>query len=524
MKSTSLLSLFSGIGFTIALPQFSQISDGQPQAPTAVSQISDGQIQATATAVSGSGASPGAGAPTVVTRNGTYQGFHLDTYNEDLFLGIPYAQPPLGPLRFTIPQSINTTFDGVRQATEYYPACVGYGGDDIGYAESEDCLAINVIRPSGYEGQALPVGLWIHGGGLIMGSGGDHRYNLSFIVQNSAEIGMPIIGVSINYRLAGWGFLASLQVLASGQTNLGLRDQRLAMAWVQENIAAFGGDPTKVTIWGESSGAASVGYHLTAYGGRDDKLFRAGIMESGGPFNTFQSDTYYQPRYDFIVNATGCNDQIDTLNCLRYLPFDQLNAVLNTTMFNGTDGSFDPILDGDLLQSFGSLQLAAGKFVHVPIIDGANTDEGTAFGPKGIQNASQFQSYLESPLQATGVALPEFFAAEILQAYPDDPALGIPSASEIGDIRLNATYGPSTTPFSPSAPLSHPTNPSLRLRIPPHLRLCGRRRLHREPPPHLLDLRLRQPAHLLLPLQHDPQRHQLGDRRHPLPRSRLRLQ
>ena len=444
----------------------SQISDGQPQAPTGtpVTQISDGQPQATATSPAAQGGSAviatlysdgqyepsatiggasvvAAPGPTAVTKNGTYAGYHLDSYNEDLFLGIPYAQPPTGPLRFRVPQSINSSFEGIKTATEYYPACIGYGGDDIGYGESEDCLALNVIRPSGYEGQALPVGMWIHGGGLQMGSGGDERYNLSFIVQNSVEIGKPIMGVSINYRLAGWGFLTSLQVQASGQTNLGIRDQRLAMHWVQENIAAFGGDPTKVTIWGESSGAASVGYHLTAYGGRDDKLFRAGIMESGGPFNTYQSDVYYQPKYDGIVNATGCNNQLDTLECLRMLDFETLNAVLNTTMYNGTMGSFDPVLDGDILQSFGSIQLAAGKFVAVPIIDGANTDEGTAFGPKGVQNESQFLEYLTTTADDTGIALPEFFAKEILAAYPDDPSQGIPAAAEIGDIRLNATYG-----------------------------------------------------------------------------------
>jgi len=120
--------------------------------------------------------------------------------------------------------------------------------------------------------------MWIHGGGLSMGGTQDERYNLSFIVDNSVAIGKPIIGVSIAYRLSGWGFLSSLEVAGSGQTNLGLRDQRLALHWLQENIGAFGGDPSKVTIWGESAGAGSVGWQLTAYNGRDDHLFRAGIM------------------------------------------------------------------------------------------------------------------------------------------------------------------------------------------------------------------------------------------------------
>jgi carboxylesterase type B len=112
--------------------------------------------------------------------------------------------------------------------------CLGYGGDDIGYEVSEDCLALNVIRPANYSSQKLPVAVWIHGGGLQMGGTPDRRYNLSFIVQNSVEIGKPIIGVSIAYRLAAWGFLYSDEVQGSGNSNIGLRDQRLALHWIQE--------------------------------------------------------------------------------------------------------------------------------------------------------------------------------------------------------------------------------------------------------------------------------------------------
>jgi carboxylesterase type B len=102
------------------------------------------------------------------------------------------------------------------------------------------------------------------------------------MVQNAVKIGKPIVTVNINYRLSAWGFLSGSEELTeTGALNLGLRDQRLALQWVQENIAAFGGDPSQVTIYGESAGAASVGYHLTAYNGRDDKLFRAAIMQSG---------------------------------------------------------------------------------------------------------------------------------------------------------------------------------------------------------------------------------------------------
>lgn len=135
--------------------------------------------------------------------------------------------------------------------------------DQTFYNQSEDCLYLNVVRPAGFEQKQLPVGFWIHGGGFVNGGGGDQRYNLSFIVEQSVKIGKPIIGVSVNYRLSAWGFLHSNEVVGEGITNLGLRDQRIALHWVQENIAAFGGDPRKVTIFGESAGAASVGFQVS---------------------------------------------------------------------------------------------------------------------------------------------------------------------------------------------------------------------------------------------------------------------
>lgn len=388
----------------------------------------------------------GTASPIAVTLNGTYQGVYSSTYNQDFFLGVPYAQPPLGPLRFRNAQSLNASFEEVRTATEYYPECVGYGGDQIGYEESEDCLVLNVIRPSAYEGQQLPVAVWIHGGGLQMGGATDRRYNLSFIVEDSVKIGKPVIGVSIAYRLGPWGFLYSQEVQNSGQTNIGFRDQRLALHYIQENIEAFGGDPTKVAIWGESAGGLSVGLHLTAYGGRDDSLFRAGIMESGNPvnYNAFRNATYYQPLYDSIVSATGCSDSSGSLDCLRLLPFDQINDVLNTSAYNTTDGRFNPVVDGDCIQKLTSIQLADGDFVHVPVISGANTDEGTHFGPEGVQNDTAFLKYLTSNNNmavgfSVGIALPISFAQEILSAYPDDPCVGIPA--DLGCRRLNGTYG-----------------------------------------------------------------------------------
>lgn len=184
----------------------------------------------------------GSSSPTVTVKNGTLEGVHSEQYDQDYFLGIPFAQPPVGALRFRVPQSINTSWSETRSAKDYSAACVGYGSDQWPYPSlSEDCLYLNVVRPSGYEKEKLPIAFWIHGGGLYEGSGIDQRYNLSFMVQRSVEIGKPIIGVSINYRLSMWGFVTGEEVVETGNANIGFRDQRLAMHWVQENIEAFGG-------------------------------------------------------------------------------------------------------------------------------------------------------------------------------------------------------------------------------------------------------------------------------------------
>jgi carboxylesterase type B len=298
---------------------------------------------------------------------------------------------------------------------------------------------LNVIRPAGFEDKKLPVAFWIHGGGFTEGGGVDQRYNTSFMVQNSVKIGKPIIAVNINYRLSAWGFLSGSEELkANGALNLGLRDQRLALQWVQENIASFGGDPSQVTIYGESAGAASVGFQLTAYSGRDDKLFRGAIMQSGNPIN-------YGPLIDPLANArmyneltrlTSCANQTSPLECLRALPVAQLNTAINTTSPTINLTGFQPILDGDFIQKRTSLQLAAGEFVHVPIIDGANSDEGTAFSPSPVNSTEAFYALLTSPGRAS---VPPALAQKLLVAYPDDPSVNV--VANLGSQRPGAPFG-----------------------------------------------------------------------------------
>jgi carboxylesterase type B len=137
-----------------------------------------------------------------------------------------------------------------------------------GIQVSEDCLYLNIVRPAGLTNTAgLPVAVWIHGGNYIGGGSSYKRYNMSFIVDESTRMGTPVIGVSINYRLSAFGFLSGGEASAAGISNNGIRDQRLALEWLQENIAAFGGSPEKVTIFGESAGAGSCTLHVLAYNG-----------------------------------------------------------------------------------------------------------------------------------------------------------------------------------------------------------------------------------------------------------------
>ncbi|KAG9230882.1 Alpha/Beta hydrolase protein [Amylocarpus encephaloides] len=365
--------------------------------------------------------------PIVIVKNGSYAGIHSETYNQDWFLGIPYAQPPIKDLRFRVPRHLEDSWVGPRDAKRYSPACVGYGGDEVHYDRlSEDCLYLNVLRPAGYGNNKLPVAFWMHGGGFFQGSTMDKRYNLCFIIQQSVEIGKPMIGVSINYRISAWGFLLGKEVQDSGQSNLGLRDQRLAMQWVQENINAFGGDSNKVTVWGESAGASSVGNHIIAYNGRDDKLFRAGIMQSGGPIFYYPM-TAKQSYFDLLLSSVGCDTSKDKIQCLRTLPFSVLNAAINTT--EDLTQRWHPVVDGDLITKRPSKLLAADIFNKVPVIVGANSDEGSIFSPRQVNTEEDFYNHLIHNSSFTpffAAKIPSGFATRVLKVYPDIPELGIP--------------------------------------------------------------------------------------------------
>lgn len=366
--------------------------------------------------------------PAVQLQNGTYHGLYNQNYDQDFFLGMPYSQPPVQDLRFRVPQSLNTTWDGPRNATQYSPQCIGYGSDTwvLGNNISEDCLTINVVRPAGTTPEdALPVAFWIHGGGLVQGGGADPRYNMSFIVEQSVQMGEPIIAVSINYRLHAWGFLYGAEIAQEGGSHLGFRDQRLALHWVQENIASFGGNPAHVTIWGESAGARSTGSQLVAYGGRDDGLFSGAVLQSAWPL--WPSETglatveHWEPYYQAVLNKTGCSDADNGLACLRDISTTDLSAALNSTIPVANPG-WGNVVDGDFFPDSTTTLIRQGRIVRVPMLTGQNHDEGTAFAPQGINTTAQFLAMI------TDAGISAATAAEFAELYPDVPALGIPGS------------------------------------------------------------------------------------------------
>lgn len=230
-----------------------------------------------------------------------------------------------------------------------------------------------------------------------------------------------MIGVNINYRLQLFGFMYGSAVFESGVGNLGYKDQHLALRWLQENIGAFGGDPSNVTIWGESAGAESSGAHLISYGGQDQGLFRGVILESGGPINPYRYNTpaQWDVYYNDIVRAANCSITADTLACLRTVPSDNLFSIFNSS---GVDSipSWGMEIDGDFIRGNAGEALLAGNFIKVPVLQGENRDEGTVFSITGVNTDAEFFSMVRerTPDNTTVHA--------IARLYPDIPEVGVP--------------------------------------------------------------------------------------------------
>lgn len=324
----------------------------------------------------------------VVIDSGPLEGVPSPRAGVMAFEGIPYAAPPIGKLRWRPPQPA-AKWPVVRNADRFMAACPqNYMGPDstafFGDYEikSEDCLFVNVWTPAKSASEKLPVLVWIHGGGFRVGSGTERLHH----GENLAAKGVVL--VTFNYRLGVFGFLAHPELTkesehgASG--NYGLMDQIAALEWVKRNIAAFGGDPARVTIFGESAGSGSVSYMQASPLAKG--LFRGAIGESGGSFsgrNVVKLPGAEQAGTKF-TKSLG----VSSLAELRGKSTDEIMAISAASPGGATGLAFAPIVDGYVVPEDVYLIFAKGKQNDVPVLVGSNADEGTTLRtpPPGLED------------------------------------------------------------------------------------------------------------------------------------------
>jgi para-nitrobenzyl esterase len=306
--------------------------------------------------------------PTVVaTAAGLVRG--VATLDKRHFAGIPYAAAPVGPLRWQPPQPV-TPWTGLRNATKVGPRCLQDEGSDLemGRQTDEDCLTLNVWTPPPVK-ELRPVMVWIHGGAFINGNGG--MYDSRWFVDRG-----DIVVVTLNYRLGALGFLAHPALGPAGEVgNYGLQDQQAALRWVRDNIAAFGGDPDKVTIAGESAGGMSVCDHLVAPASKG--MFRAAIIQSGPCQAQLALPEAERISEDYARDA-GCGDPATAASCLRALPADKLRKPVWYDRI-GEDTLSGPVHGTTVLPEDPMVAFRAGRVTDVPVLIGSNHDEFTLF-------------------------------------------------------------------------------------------------------------------------------------------------
>jgi para-nitrobenzyl esterase len=298
-----------------------------------------------------------------------------------VFLGIPYAAPPVGQLRWKSPAPAAAWTDTLK-ANQLGRPCpqLSVLSGAIDSTSGEDCLTLNIWTPSSVDAASAPVLVWIHGGAFVFGSNREPAYDGQALSEATGAI-----VVNINYRLGPLGFLAHPALKAEGHPSTGgygLEDQRAALAWVKTNIAAFGGDPSRVTIFGESAGGISVCMHLVSPPSKG--LFQRAILESG-PCDSGASEADAFAQGEQFVTALGCDmaagGDAEILACLRNKPADELLKALPSSndLIFGEGASWFPVIDGWNLPDVPSKLLASGSFEKVPVILGSNADEGTLF-------------------------------------------------------------------------------------------------------------------------------------------------
>jgi para-nitrobenzyl esterase len=339
------------------------------------------------------------------------------------FLGVPYAAPPLGALRWRPPQP-PASWTAPRPATAVGPACPQQGPELTAPTgpTSEDCLTLNVWTPALAPAAPLPVLVFIHGGGFRNGGTDRPLYDGAALAAQA-----PAVVVTMNYRLGPLGFLAHPELSAEdahgSSGNYGLLDQQAALRWVQRNVAAFGGDPAQVTLFGESAGAISACLHVTSPLAAG--LFRRALGESG-PCVTVATPLHDQPgatrtsaeaRGLAYAQAAGCAD----VACLRGKSVAELLAAVPPDQGLGFLGAFSPSVDGYVVAEPPAAALAAGRTNGIgAFIGGVNRDEATLFTRAiTIADAAQYEAEVRALLPARADTLLALYPASAY-ATPKD--------------------------------------------------------------------------------------------------------
>jgi para-nitrobenzyl esterase len=325
------------------------------------------------------------------------------------FKGIPFAAPPVGPLRWKAPQPV-MPWTGVKQSDGYGASCI----QDAGFpklfgappALSEDCLYLNVWTPAKTAGDALPVMVWIYGGGFVGGQTSVATYDGTRLAEKG------VVLVSVAYRLGAFGFLAHPDLSresGKGSGNFGIQDQIAGLRWVKANIARFGGDPTRVTIFGESAGGIAVS--MLAASPAAKGLFQRAISESGGNFGPAKLGNEGGVNVPPLAVAEAAGKSflaklgVADIAAARAVPAEKIQAAVGP----GLQAPFWPVFDGDVLPGDQYELYQTNRFNDTPVLIGTNSDEGGLFAQPGMTPA-RFEAMVREGYGARADA--------ILAAYP----------------------------------------------------------------------------------------------------------
>lgn len=345
-----------------------------------------------------------------------------------IFKGIPFAAPPVGELRWKAPQPV-IPWDGVLEAKEYSKGPFQMGNPDN---FSEDCLYLNVWTPARSAREKLPVLVWIYGGGFSMGWTGDPNYDCEALARKALEeAGENVILASLNYRVGQIGFFSHPWLDAENANgvsgNYGLLDQIAALQWIQDNISKFGGDPSRVTIFGESAGGISVS--MLCASPLAASLFCGAVSESGGSFGPSRRSPLPGENMQTLEMAEADNQRVaEELGATSLEELRALEPSAFSRYMMGAGGW--PIVDGYVIPDDQCELYSAGKFNDVNLLIGYNSDEGASFG-----FMNQGLSHEDGVLQRFG----EKFSDKLLEAYPleEDGSAG----KTARDLMRDASFG-----------------------------------------------------------------------------------